>query len=154
MKLSLLSKQVEIDRIIEKHAKLNNIKIHNFANVGNHLHLVASFKLRRQMQKFLKVVASLIARLMTGARKGKPFGKFWDSVAFSRVINGLRDLKGVMNYVTANQIEAKFGKLEREIHLLMSKPEKQLDDFVTKFGRWVRRLEKSEPRRSSCSEPG
>lgn len=106
---SLKGKQVEIRKIIETAAARRKLKVHKFANVGNHLHLLISFKTRESCQRFLKEVAGLVARVVTGARKGKPFGKFWDLLAHSRVVTGLRDLRNVIDYVFINQMEGQFG---------------------------------------------
>ena len=57
----------------------------------------------------MREVAGLIARAVTGARKGKVFGRFWDALAHSRVVTGLRDLRNVLDYVFVNQIEGNFG---------------------------------------------
>lgn len=106
--------QLAVKRIIERAATHANVKIHEFANVGNHLHLLISFKKRESAQRFMREVAGLIARAVTGARKGKPFGKFWDLLAHSRVVTGLRDLKYVLDYVFKNQIEGSFGVSARK----------------------------------------
>ncbi len=108
-RLSFRSKQIEIRKIIETAAARGNVKVHQFANVGNHLHLLISFKKRESCQRFLREVAGLVARVVTGARKGKPFGKFWDLLAHSRVVTGLRDLRNVVDYVFINQMEGQFG---------------------------------------------
>lgn len=115
---SLYSKQVQIERIVKKYAGTYRIKIHNFANVGTHLHLVVSFKARRAVQRFVQIIASLISRVVTGARKGQPFGRFWDALAFSRVVTGRRDFLYVQNYVDANQLESADGYAERTDYLL------------------------------------
>lgn len=109
------SHQVAVARIVEKAALRSRIKIHRYANVGNHLHLLFSFKTRESAQRFMREVAGLIARAVTGARKGKAFGKFWDQLAHSRVVTGLRDLRNVQNYVLINTMEGQFGKKAREL---------------------------------------
>jgi hypothetical protein len=52
-----------------------------------HLHFILSFKDRTKFQGFLRTVTALIARRITGARKGHPFGrKFWNHIAFTRTL--------------------------------------------------------------------
>jgi len=124
---SLRSKQVEIRKIIEAAAARGKLKVHSYANVGNHLHLLISFKRRESCQRFLREVTGLIARAVTGARKGKPFGKFWDELAYSRVVKTLRDLRNVIDYIFMNRIEGGFGrdaraqleKVKKELGFLM-----------------------------------
>ena len=67
-------------------------------------------------QRFLRTVTGLIARHVTGARKGRPFGRrFWSHVAFTRVVTGLRGFKQMRSYVEKNRVEAEFGALERRL---------------------------------------
>ena len=40
-------------------------------------------------------------------------GRFWDTLAFSRVISGRRDLEGVFGYLDLNEMEAQ-GVWRRE----------------------------------------
>src|SRR5262249_50944354 len=115
-RLSLLGakNRVEVERILQDRAKQFKIKVHSRVNVGNHLHIVASFPNSELFKNFLRTVTCLIARVVTGAKKGKPFGKrFWDHLAFTRVVNGSRDFFGLMKYLERNRIEAENGRLAR-----------------------------------------
>jgi REP element-mobilizing transposase RayT len=94
-----------------------NVKLAGFANVGNHLHLKIKFKRREDFQKYLKSVSSLIARHITGARKGRPFGKFWDHLAYTKVIKVWVQEKLLNHYIIANGIEADHGRKWREKYL-------------------------------------
>lgn len=115
-KMSFLTHKVAVDRIIVRNAKKFGVRIHDRVNVGNHLHLVLSFPSREAFQRFLKTVTGLIARHITGARKGKPFGRrFWDYTAFTRVIVGHRAYLSARNYVEKNRIEAVFGRVARKV---------------------------------------
>jgi hypothetical protein len=118
-KLSMLSfkRQSVIKNIIEREAKRAHAKLHSFANVGNHLHILAQFPSRVAYQNFLRTIAALISRFVTGARKGKPFGKFWDALVHSRVVTGLRAFKQAAKYIAANQVEASDGRVARELFL-------------------------------------
>jgi hypothetical protein len=116
-KMSMLGpkNQLVIDKIIKERAKQFGITLHSKQNVGNHLHIVASFPQALEFQNFLRTITALIARHVTGARRGKPFGKrFWDHLAFTRVIYGRRDFKGLGKYVQKNRIQAEFGPLARQ----------------------------------------
>ena len=109
--------RVEIEHILRARAKQFGVKIHGFANVGNHLHLLLRFTDRETFQCFLKAVAGLIARHVTGARKGRPFGKrFWTHVAFTRVVFGWRGFKAMANYIDKNKVEAEFGAFARRLY--------------------------------------
>jgi hypothetical protein len=53
----------------------------------------------------LRTIGGLIARAATGAVKGRPVGKFWDHLAFSRVVAWGRDLTRSLAYVLGNALE-------------------------------------------------
>jgi len=107
--------RLKIESLIQGLAKRFGIKIHRMENVGNHIHLVLSFAKRIGMQSFLRSVPALIARLVTGARRAKAFGKkFWDHLVFTRVVTGRRDFQSLMNYMQKNQIERESGPLNRK----------------------------------------
>jgi len=46
--------------------------------------------------------------LITSARKGHPQGKFWDSLAFTRIVNWGKDFERITYYFFKNEIEG-FG---------------------------------------------
>jgi hypothetical protein len=85
-------------------AAKNQIKVIQYANVGNHLHVHA--KDRVAFKRFTRTLAGLVARLVTGAKKGNVVGKFWDPLFFSRVVEWGRDFFAVKAYVLQNELEA------------------------------------------------
>lgn len=115
--LSLLGPRhrLSVERILRRWAVRFTVKIHFFENMGNHLHIVVSFPKRANFQKFLKTATAQIARTVTGALKGRPFGqRFWDTLPFTRVITGRRDFLGLKNYFFKNKIERDLGVLSRK----------------------------------------
>lgn len=96
----------EIEESAYKIAKRFRVRIRLYQNVGNHLHLVAQAASRREFQNFLRVLPQAIAFLVTKTRKGTPIGKFWDTLAFTRVIHWGRDWFGMKAYVFRNRVEA------------------------------------------------
>ena len=103
------------------------VEILDFVNMGNHLHLKVRFKDKKRFQQFLKSFTSLLARKITGARRGKPFGRFWDGLVFTRVIRTkLEELK-LKGYFQANRVEREKGYQARDL-------------FLKKFNQFVYRL--------------
>jgi REP element-mobilizing transposase RayT len=96
-------------------ARRNGVKVHGFANVGSHLHLLVRARRREAFQGFLRSFAGIVARTVTGARKRNPLagGRFWSALAWSRVVYWGRDYRSVRHYIFRNQIEATEGKLVR-----------------------------------------
>jgi REP element-mobilizing transposase RayT len=90
-------------------ARRFGIRIYDFANVGTHLHLLVRARRRESFQAFLRSFAGLVARRVTGARRGRPSGRFFDAIAWSRVVGWGRDYLGVRHYVFRNAIEGTLG---------------------------------------------
>jgi REP element-mobilizing transposase RayT len=88
-------------------ARRHSVRVYEFANVSNHLHLLVRAKERKAFQAFLRAFAGVTARLVTGARRGHAVGKFWDYLAFSRLVRWGRDFVGVRAYVMQNEMEAR-----------------------------------------------
>jgi hypothetical protein len=109
-RLSLLSHRTTVDRIIAEWARRFGVKVRRKENMRNHLHIYATFSRRSEFQNFLRTITSLIARAVTGARKGKPFGqKFWYHLAYTRIVTGIRDLRALQKYFDKNQVEREWG---------------------------------------------
>jgi hypothetical protein len=98
----------------------HGIVIERYVNVGNHLHLHLKTKSRKPrlaraaVTAFLREVGGVVARIVTGARKGRPAedtnGKrrrFWDHLAWSRIVGkGLKELKTIGRYFRKNERDA------------------------------------------------
>src|SRR5260221_2591447 len=90
-------------------ARRFGIRVYDFANVGTHLHLVVRARRREAFQSFLRSFAGIVARRVTGARRGRPSGRFFSGLAWSRVVGWGRDYLGVRHYVFRNEIEGTLG---------------------------------------------
>jgi hypothetical protein len=135
LSLKAAKNQVWIKRHIDEMARRFGVKIGDYANVGTHLHIKTRGVSRKQYQRFLKATTGRIAAHVTGARKGKKFGRFWQGLAYTRVLtSGLEEL-GLKGYFEANRVESARGKRERE-------------DFLEDFNRWIRKI-----RRKSADPP-
>jgi REP element-mobilizing transposase RayT len=104
-----------IRRALGTCAQRNGIKVHAFANVGSHLHLLVRARRREAFQGFLRSFAGIVARVVTGARRSRPLqgGRFWSALAWSRVVYWGRDYASMQHYVFRNEIEASDGKAMR-----------------------------------------
>ncbi len=94
-----------IETLLRQTAQRFQIRIYGYANVGNHLHLLIQGKDRKSIQNFLRVAAGKIALLVTQAKKGQAFGRFWDLLAFSRVVEWGRGFRTLRNYIIKNLID-------------------------------------------------
>lgn len=126
--LSLKNKPI-VEQIVYEKAKKFGVKIAEVANAGNHLHIKLRAQSRDAFQKFLKAIACLIARKVTGARKGKKFGRFWQGLAFTRVIKSKFEELQLSGYFEANRRQICDGYAAREA-------------FLSDFNDWVYGLRK------------
>jgi REP element-mobilizing transposase RayT len=93
--------------LVHRLARKFGVRVYRFANSGNHLHLLVKAPTREASQNYLRALAGMLARAVTGARKGRPIvGKFWDHLAFSRVVAWGKDFTRTRRYVITNEIEA------------------------------------------------
>jgi REP element-mobilizing transposase RayT len=87
-------------------AQRHKIKVFEFVNGGDQLHLLMRAKSRPGFQAFLRAFAGLTARAVTGAKKGKPAGKFWDGLTFSRVVAWGEEFDRVSSCLADRDLEA------------------------------------------------
>jgi hypothetical protein len=106
-------------KIIKTQARRYYIRIDRYANVGNHLHLKVYIQATKEFRDFLRSITCLIARLVTGARRGKKFGPFWDALAFTRILRTYTEQIALDRYVLANRVEATEGKAARQEFLAL-----------------------------------
>lgn len=93
------------------------VRVYRWANAGNHLHFLVKAPSREALTTYLRMLGGLLARLVTGARKGRPVGKFWAALTYSRVVGFGREFTRVKDYLAKNTLEAlgfdrqKFGAI-------------------------------------------
>ncbi len=116
--------------LLEK-AKKFGVLVADQANVGNHLHLKIKIQSRESFQNFLRSITALIARKITGAKRGKKFGRFWDGLAFTRVLMSFKEEAILRGYFVANRLEATKGYLARE------KVRREFNDYIYGRGRFA-----------------
>ncbi len=98
--------KTKVHTIVYKYAERFGIKIFDFSNSGDHLHMSLKIHDRKQFQNFLRTISGLISRLATKAERGVPKGKFWDTLAFTRVADWGRQFKNLRKYIFQNVLEA------------------------------------------------
>src|SRR5882672_7466900 len=98
---SLRKHERDVRAALRAMARRFGIRVYDFANVGTHLHLLVRARRRDEFQAFLRSFAGVVARRVTGARRGRPLdgGRFWSTLAWSRVVTWGRDFAGVRHYI-------------------------------------------------------
>ncbi|MFN8847135.1 MAG: hypothetical protein ACK5W9_09815 [Bdellovibrionales bacterium] len=116
-KLSFYTHKKIVSSLLKEKSKKFFIEVLDFINMGNHLHLKMRFKDRKRFQQFLKSFSALLARKITGAKKGVKFGRFWDGLVYTRVILSSFEELGLKGYLEANHCQRELGYHERELFL-------------------------------------
>ena len=76
-----------VDQIIRERADQFGILIQSVENSGDTVKITLVTKSREPVQDNLRTMSALIARKVTGARRGKPFGKrFWAHLALTESV--------------------------------------------------------------------
>lgn len=114
-KLSFLAahNQTFIRTLLYEKAERFGISLTDHVNMGNHLHIKVRSGSKPQFQKFLKSITGRIARHVTGARRGRKFGTFWQGLAYTRVLMTSFEELRLHNYFCANRTEHVAGKAKR-----------------------------------------
>lgn len=116
--------QIVVKDILYSKARKFGVCVADYVNVGNHLHVKVKITNRGGFQKFLKATTALIARKVTGARRGHKFGRFWEGLAFTRVLKSRMEELRLTGYFDSNRIEVEEGYAAREV-------------YREKFNQWV-----------------
>jgi len=109
--LTMTNKRL-VERTLERCAFIHHVRIKNFVNVGNHLHLLIQTKSRtyapakRNFQAFMRRFAGEVALKITGATKGCSQGGFWGELAYTRIVEWGRPVTILKNYFAKNFFES------------------------------------------------
>jgi REP element-mobilizing transposase RayT len=108
-KWSMLHPRVQshVDEAAQRIAERHGVRIYRYANVGNHLHLLVRSRTRTAFKSFLRDLSGTIALIVTGAKKTSPLeGRFWDNLAYTRIVSWGREFKNLELYFIKNLFEA------------------------------------------------
>jgi hypothetical protein len=116
-RLSFYSQKNQVHRRLRERAKKYFVEVIDYVNMGNHLHLKVRCNDTDKLKNFLRTFAALLARDITGARKGQPFGKFWDGLVFTRVLMSKFEQLSLRGYFEGNHRQRELGYQERVEYL-------------------------------------
>jgi REP element-mobilizing transposase RayT len=106
-----------VEHLLRDRARLYFIEIIDFVNMGNHLHIKVRFKDTVRFKNFLRAFCGLLPRKLTHAHRGTRFGRFWDGLAYTRVLLTKLEEFGLRAYFEGNRREKDLGPQARETYL-------------------------------------
>jgi REP element-mobilizing transposase RayT len=99
--------KTRIIAIVQKQGTKFGVKIYDYANGGNHLHMIVKIHSHTLFKNFLRAVTGLIARLVQSSEKGRAAkAKFWDARPFTRIAEWGKAYDHLKSYLTLNKLEA------------------------------------------------
>lgn len=117
-KLSLYTHKNLVSSLLKERSQKYFIEVLDWVNMGNHIHLKVRFKDKNRFQNFTRTFAAILARKITGAHRGKTFGKFWDGLVFTRILTSKFEELGLKGYFQGHHRQRELGYQEREFYLL------------------------------------
>lgn len=97
----------QIEALCHRLGRELGVKVYQYANSGNHLHLIVLPRSRVAFHAYLRALTGLIARITMGVERGKCLDKkFWDARPYTRVITWGREFRAVALYIAQNTLEA------------------------------------------------
>lgn len=96
----------EVNQIVTDAVRKYGLTLYQYANVGNHLHLLLRVPNRYLWARFIRELTGRIAQRVQGLRGPAKGSGFWLFKPYTRVIKGWgRAFKSVKDYVLFNQWE-------------------------------------------------
>jgi len=109
----------KIDFQVMKQAKANGIRVYDYVNVGNHLHMNLLIPSRLSYQRFVRSLSGIIPRLVMGIERGgarptdsmayerkAPLATFWEGRPFTRILSWGREFRALQSYFQLNHWES------------------------------------------------
>jgi hypothetical protein len=106
-----------VNLTVARACKKYGVKLYEYANVGNHLHLLIKLTHIRAWRAFIREVTGRIAQIARGL-KGRQKGDkpFWRHRPFTRIVRGWkRAYRLAKDYILLNQLEGE-GLISRREH--------------------------------------
>src|SRR5262245_5705781 len=110
-----------INELVEKLSKETFVRAYDVGIETNHVHMLVRAKTREGYRSFVRQLSGRIAQFVTGARKGRPFGRFWSYLVYTVIVEWGRHYRNVKRYVRQNLLEG-LGVIPRQPRKKKAKP--------------------------------
>lgn len=97
----------KVNGIVSRTAKKHGIRIYDYANVGNHLHILIKLRSVRGWRAFIRELTGRLAQTVQGLGARDKKKGFWDQRPFTRIVRGWFKAYRIMkDYLIKNKLEA------------------------------------------------
>jgi len=105
----------KVNGLVREVAKRHGVRIYDYANSGNHLHILLRLRSIHGWSAFIRELSGRLAQVVQGlSAKDKTVDSFWDQRPFTRIVSGWnKAYRVVKDYVLRNRMEAE-GLLPRK----------------------------------------
>ncbi len=123
--------QKRVNQAVRRLAGHFGVELREYANVGNHLHLLVKARRREQLCGYLRALSGVLVRIVMNCQKGNPMRragqrlgvrgamsgrgvdaaingeKFWDARPFTKIVAiGVRPFQNIRKYLEKNRRQA------------------------------------------------
>lgn len=110
----------KVNGLVSQIAKKYGIRIYDYANVGNHLHILVKLRSIPGWKAFIRELTGRLAQVVQGLGARDKQKGFWDQRPFTRIVRGWRKAYRIMkDYMIKNKLEAE-GLIPHKHQLDMS----------------------------------
>lgn len=96
----------KVNSCVRLTARKHGVRIYEYANVGNHLHLLLKLRSVHGWKAFIRELTSRISQLVQNRRPHQKHFKFWAQRPFTRIVRGWkRAYREAKDYVLLNELE-------------------------------------------------
>lgn len=96
-----------MNALVGQVAKKHGIRLYDYANVGNHLHILIKLRSIPGWRAFIRELTGRLAQVVQGLGARDKKKGFWDQRPFTRIVRGWRRAYRIMkDYIIKNKLEA------------------------------------------------
>jgi len=105
----------KVNETVANICRKHGVKIYEYANVGNHIHLLIRIPSVRRWAAFIRELTGRLAQIAQGLKLSeKGVEQFWKQRPFTRIVRGWqKTYKIAKEYIQLNQLEAE-GYISRK----------------------------------------
>ena len=107
-----------IQKLVFSLGRRLRVRVYNYANSGNHLHLLLQPSTRAAYRAYVRALSGIVARIALRAKHSRTQGlRFWDRRPWSRIVSWGDGFETVLLYIERNTMETLGALARRSVRL-------------------------------------